>query len=151
MPEQKTGIERRMVQRLLTHWRSVQDEGSIPSLKSILELDLGDIVPNLYVLKMKQDGSDPVFERIGRIIAGEAGSSLAGQPVSAVTEKTLLSQAIRYRDKVQAKTVPITLGGEFTDANGDVILYRSVILPLSEGDGFINALIGAANCKKKED
>jgi len=62
----------------------------------------------------------------------------------------LLGQAAKYFSRVQVKQIPITLGGEFKHANGDIILYRSIILPAKGYDGSDRFLIGAANCKVKD-
>ena len=45
MDEPRKGFERRMVHRLLRHWRDAQVEGGIPSLDAVYKQGLGDIVP----------------------------------------------------------------------------------------------------------
>ncbi len=151
MTESPTGLERRMVHRLLVHWREAQsDDGQFPSLDDVLARDLGDILPMIYVLDAS-GGGEPVFERIGESYSGEMSADLAGRPVSSVPENTLLHQASLYHDKVLAKKVPITLGGEFTHAHGGTILYRSIIVPLRGDGGDAGLLLGAANCKVKEE
>jgi hypothetical protein len=68
-----------------------------------------------------------------------------------VPEGTLLEQAVGICDEVLARKVPITRGGEFEHVQGGTVLYRSIILPLSEGQGPIDFLLGAANSKTKEE
>lgn len=150
MAESPTGMERRMVHRLLVHWRNSRQEEKTPSLDDIFRQDLDDIVPLTYVLKVPDGGGEPEYERIGDSFSGELSEDLVGRPVSQTPEGTLLSQAVRYYDKVLGRKVPITLGGEFTHARGDTILYRSIILPVSGGSGTVDRLLGAANCKVKE-
>lgn len=144
------GFERRMVHRFLRHWREVQQEGGIPARDAILGRKLDpDIVEALVLLKVPDGDGDPVFERIGPALAGEVGGNLIGKPISAVPDGTLLKQGLHYFRRVVTKAIPITLGGEFVNSRGETILYRSFILPLSDGDGEINYLIAAANCKRK--
>ncbi len=64
-------------------------------------------------------------------------------------EGTLLEQAVGIYDEVLARKVPITRGGEFEHVQGGTVLYRSIILPLSEGQGTIDFFLGAANSKTK--
>ncbi len=52
---------------------------------------------------------------------------------------------------VLAKKVPMTTSGEFRHVQGGTVLYRSILLPLSEGRGTIDFLLGAANCRKKDE
>ncbi len=66
-------------------------------------------------------------------------------------EGTLLEQAVGIYDEVLARKVPITRGGEFEHVQGGTVLYRSIILPLSEGQGTIDFLLGAANSKTKDE
>lgn len=149
MNEPPTGLERRMVHRLLVHWREAQAAKDIfPSIDDITGRDLGDIEPTLYVLEVGV--VEPKFISIGASFLNEVSGDLVGKPVSAVPEGTLLSNALSYYKKIIEKKVPITMGGEFTNMRGETILYRSIIVPLASGSAKIGCLLGAANCKTKE-
>lgn len=148
--ERIEGMERRMVHRLLMHWRAVRGDEGIPSLEAVFQQPCDGCEPFIYVLGVGDVGEEPEFERIGEFFADELPSDLIGKPVSAVPEGTLLERAVRYYGDILKKKVPMTLGGEFVHARGDTILYRSIILPLSGGEGVIGHLMGAANCKAKE-
>ena len=65
--------------------------------------------------------------------------------LSEVPVDTLLGQATLYWRKVVEKRVPISIGGEFRHRDGRLILYRSIILPLSADERQIDHLLGAAN------
>lgn len=148
MPDQSHGMERRMVHRLLMHWRGAQQTDEIPTLNGVLSRDLGDLEACLYVLDIR--GDEPLFERIGSNLLADGGKALIGEPVSDAPASTLLGQAVKYYSKVQIKQIPITLGGEFDHENGKTILYRSLIAPLRDDDGEDGYLLGAANCKDKD-
>lgn len=142
-----------MVHRLLAHWRDARGESGFPSLDAILKRDLGNILPSIFVLKVPADAGEPAFAsaRVGKLFAGEVSGNLTGRPVSAVPKGTLLEQAVGICDEVLARKIPITRGGEFEHVQGGTVLYRSIILPLSEGQGTIDFLLGAANSKTKEE
>ena len=140
-----------MVHRLLAHWREAQGEGGFPSLDAMLKRDLGNILPSIFVLEVPADAGEPAFARVGKLFAGEVSGDLAGRPVSAVPEGTLLEQAVGIYDEVLARKVPITRGGEFEHVQGGTVLYRGIILPLSEGQGTIDFLLGAANSRTKDE
>ena len=50
-----------------------------------------------------------------------------------------------------ALDIPFTHGGEFVAGAGQTVLFRSIIMPLSEAPGTIDRLMCAANCKVQED
>ena len=145
-----------MVHRLLAHWRDAhwrdaQGEGGFPSLDAILKRDLGNMLPSIFVLEVPADAGEPAFARVGELFAGEVSGDLTGRPVSAVPEGTLLQQAVGIYDEVLARKVPMTRGGEFEHVQGGTVLYRGIILPLSEGQGTIDFLLGAINSKTKDE
>lgn len=144
-------MERRMGHRFLMHWRNAQVDDGVPDYRDVLSRDLGDIYPCIYMLEIDDDISEPFFERIGISFQDEGTATLVGHPVSEAPDNTLLGQGVKYFSRVQVKQIPITLGGEFVHANGDTILYRSIIMPAKSSDGDDRYLIGAANCKVKEE
>jgi len=151
MQDQSQGMERRMVHRLLMHWREAQTDDRHPELEDLMMRDLGDVASHLYVLEIDDEREEPFFERIGGAYAKEGTIKLVGRSVSDVPENTLLGQAAHYFSRVQVKQIPITRGGEFTHNSGDVILYRSIIMPLLDSEGEDRFLVGAANFKVKEE
>ncbi len=151
MEDRPKGIERRMVHRLLVHWRDAQGDGAFPTLDAVLKRDLGDIELSIFVLRVADGEGEPVFERVGGSFAGEMPSDITGQPVSAVPAGTLLAQAVGGYRKALSKKVPITDGGEFSHVRGGTVFYRSILLPLSEGGDTIEFLLGAANRRKKDE
>ena len=150
MEEQPQGMERRMVHRLLERWRNAREDDGLPSLDDVLEQDLGDMVPDIYVLKLSGGGEEPVFERIGEALGADLPDDLVGKPVSAAPEGTLIKEALGYYARVVAKKVPITQGRDFVNGKDQTILYRSIITPLDDGEGDVGLLLGAANCKVKD-
>ena len=150
MEEQPQGMERRMVHRLLERWRNAGEDDGLPSLDDIYKQDLGDMVPDICVLKVPGGAEEPEFERIGEALGGDLADDLMGKPVSAAPEGTLVKEALGYYARVVAKKVPITLGGDFVNGKDQTILYRSIIAPLDDGEGNVGFLLGAANCKVKD-
>ncbi len=139
-----------MVHSLLAHWRDAQGEGGFPSLDAMLKRDLGNMLPSIFVLKVPADDEEPTFARVGKSFAGEVSGDLTGRPVW-VPEGTLLDQAVGIYDEVLARKVPVTKDGEFEHVQGGTVLYRSILLPLSEGQGRIDFLLGAINSKTKDE
>ena len=63
----------------------------------------------------------------------------------------LVQKAVKLLDhigKVIEKQVPISRGGEFLKPDGIKVLYRAIILPMSDDGATISGLLGAANCRE---
>jgi len=146
MSETAHPAERRLVLRLLHHWRQLAGDRNMPSVRDIAPEPMGDMWPHAFVLRMAASG-EPGYEHVGTAFASELTRDLIGAAVGSTPVETLLRQATRYWDMVADKKVPISLGGEFRHRRGELLLYRSIILPLSEDGTRIDHLLGAANCR----
>jgi len=136
--------ERRMVLRLLRHWRDISNGREMPAVGALKGDAIPDMWPCCYVLDLG-GGKAPCLENVGTSFAEEQTTALNGHPVSEIPADTLLAHATHYWRKVVEKRVPISIGGEFHHRDGRVILYRSIILPLSTDERQIDHLLGAAN------
>ena len=68
--------------------------------------------------------------------------------VAEVPENSLAGKSASFHREVVEKAVPISRGGEFVKPDGSTVLYRSVILPMSDDGETISGLLGAANCRE---
>lgn len=141
-----SGMERRLVLRLLECWRAAEADGGMPTFDALAAQDLEDIPYSMFLLAPRGRG-EPIFKRIGEDLAADVDGDLTGLPISAAPDNTLIAMAVAFYDKVLEKGVPVSLGGEFTDFVGRDVLYRSIILPLQGQSGKIAYLVGAANAK----
>lgn len=148
MSEQSHPMERRLVVRLLQYWRGLSDDDRMPSESDIDPKAIPDMWPNCVVLDVAGKETDPEITYIGSELAGRAGADLSGRRLSVAPADTLVSRGLSYYGQVLVKKVPITFGGEFVDAHGVKILYRSIILPLSADGNGIDRLLAAANCRE---
>jgi hypothetical protein len=148
MTEQCSPLERRLVLRLLQYWRSRGDIDHFPSVTAIDGKAIPDMWPHCSVLDVAGKETDPEISYVGTALGESAGADLSGQRLSKAPADTLIAEGLSYYGQVLIKKVPITFGGEFVDRRGIKILYRSIILPLSENGSDIDRLLGAANCRE---
>jgi hypothetical protein len=139
--------ERRLVLRLLSYWRELAGERAMPHPSDVDGSRIPDMWGHCFILDVRGTG-EPVFGVIGEHHAAMLGSDLKGQAVSVAGSETLLGQAASYHRQVLARGIPITLGGQFVNREGRTVLYRSILLPLGEGEGRVMALLGGANCRE---
>lgn len=144
------GMERRLVHRLLAYWRGLQSGDEFPSFAAIDPGEIPDIWGNTFVLEVVGNESDPVFRALGDEIAAHYGASLIDSYVSEVPENSLVSVSVGYLDEVLRKGVPISRGGDFRKDDGTEVLYRSILLPMSDDGETISGILGAANCREVE-
>ncbi len=145
MPQE---IERRLVLRLLAYWRFLCRDNGFASFTDIDPTEIPDLWPHCFILEVLGEGSEPVFRSIGNALATNSNEDLTGQNISVVSAETLIGTAIDYTDEVLQKGVPVSRGGEFVKADGTKVLYRSILLPLSDDGETIRGLFGAANCRE---
>jgi hypothetical protein len=138
--------ERRLVLRLLGHWRDLAADRDMPRPADVDGARIPELWPFCFILDVT--GAEPVFTYVGPFHVEALGRDPTGQPFSSLEGDTLLGQALSYYPRVLARAIPITLGGEFVNREGRTVLYRSIIMPLGEGDGRIPSLLGGANCRE---
>lgn len=144
--------ERRLVLRLLSYWRDVCGERDMPSPGDIDGAAIPDMWDYCFVIAVDGDAKGR-FESVGDWHAEFHGGPASGIGVAEVGESTLLGRSTNYLEEVVTRKIPVTYGGEFLNNVGDEILYRSILLPLSEDGTKVSAILGGANCRvtKAED
>jgi hypothetical protein len=148
MGEMPQGMERRMVLQMLAHWRELRGDRTYPSFQDIDPLTIPEIWCNVFVLDLVGYAKDPLFRLAGDTFTATTGASLRNIRISEVPPNTLAEQSVSYYREVIERGVPISRGGEFTKSDGTRVLYRGVILPMSDDGSKISGLLGAANSRE---
>ncbi len=147
-----SGIERRMVLRIIKHWDMLRHERAYPTPQ---ELDpavppLAEFWQDCFMIVVAETADQSTFEFVGDNVLGlshlptdwhkQEPRSLGNCP-----RDTLLGRAVSYADQVLDKSVPISRGDTFAD--GPVIVkFRSILLPMSSDGRTVDRLFGAVNC-----
>jgi len=139
--------ERRVVSRILLHWTEIAGDRRIPRRGDVDRLLLHDDWPHCLMVEIDDVLDRSRFVVIGDDLRPSPTESLEGRPIAECPTDTLLSMAISYVDRVIAMRMPVTRGGTATHL-GVPILYRAVLLPLSEDGQRIDHVFGAANCRE---
>ncbi|MEH6630385.1 MAG: PAS domain-containing protein [Halopseudomonas aestusnigri] len=142
-----SGIERRLVFRLLDYWERKKEGRKMPCMDDILSSELADDWDWCFLISLGDEGENAVFTHVGSLIYPTERGDLRGIEVSNCPEETLIKQATAFMPRVLELGVPVSIGGECEDG-GDTLLYRSTLMPLSSDDVFVDALFGGANCRK---
>ena len=145
------GMERRLVLRLLAHWRELCGERALPSFADVDPDRMSSMWANCLVLDCVGHAENPVFRTIGKDLADRIDMDLVDRFVTDAPEQTLISVTVAYAGEVLRKKVPISRGGEFFKPDGVRVLYRSILLPMSDDGETVSGLLGAANCREVND
>jgi hypothetical protein len=138
-------IERRLVMRLLRIWRDKADPEDMPSRERLTVEDIADSKPFCWTAAV-ESGTDARFDWIGDAYAIDKPQPLIGQKLTGAPEGTLIARASAYAHNVITWRVPMSFGGELKHRDGQVLLFRSIILPLRNADSSdVTHLLGAAN------
>ena len=62
--------------------------------------------------------------------------------------RTLIANEAGYSQEFLFRGVPISRGGEFDKYDDMKVLYRSIIMPMSDDGNVVSGLLGAANCRE---
>jgi len=141
-------VERRLVLRVLGYWRPLCDDREFPSLADLDPSVIPDMWPHCFVLDVGASGQEPRFKALGDAIAATHHPSPVGKAVSEISRDCLLGVAVAYVDEMLTRRVPISRGDEFVSAAGTRILYRSILLPMSDDGETVNGILGAVNCRE---
>lgn len=137
--------ERRLVLRLMAYWDDLRVDESFPCVSDVEPTDIGDDWAHCHVLELSQAVTESRFVHIGYEIGGDLPKSW-DRKLGTIPRDTLLHHATSYIDRLLAKGVPMSLGGQAA-LTGNSVLYRSILLPLSTDGSTIDFVLGAANCR----
>ena len=142
MRPQFPATERRIVWKLLHYWEERKGERNFPSLDDIDADVISELWPHCFVLDTLSLSASPYFLYLGPELARLGGVFLSGERQ---WTKTLLDKAVQnYRDTVSDEK-PILSEEYLSIYDGSKIVYRSVLLPLSDDGETINFVLGAAS------
>ena len=134
--------ERRLVRRLLAYWQERRGGREFPALGDIDAEAIGDMWPSCFVLDTISNREFPYFRYLGSDLFKYSGIFLSGETDWALT---LLDKAVgNFREALETR-VPILIEDELIRYDGSRLLFRSVLLPLSDDQETVNFLLGAAN------
>lgn len=139
--------EQRLVLRVLAQWRSLCGAAPLPRRSQIDPQIFGQDWANCLLIDVDPKAERSRFAYVGENLRDPSWPTLERQSLAECQENTLLYVATIYLSRVVAKGVPISTGGVGIH-EGMPIVYRSILLPLSEGDGRIDGMLGAANYRE---
>lgn len=139
--------DKRLANRFLSYWESLRGDKDYPLISELNLDDVGEFVPYSFNIDLSVNRDDPKFRFIGRQLIRDCGGDVTNQAISRLLPQSCLARAVQQRDEVVNEGKPCMIADEFVDAEGNMVLYRAVMLPFSSTGERIDFIIGAMNSK----
>lgn len=136
--------ERRLVLRLMAYWDDLRGDREFPRCDEIDPEAIGDDWPACCLIRVAEPLSRSAIVYAGGDVLPDGLPKAESSTVADLPAEVLLHHALSFLDRALDKQVPISLGGEAALPSG-ALLYRSILLPLSDDGRTIDHLLGAAN------
>lgn len=141
--------EKRLVLRILDLWRDAHQEDRLPQLPDLTPTDTGEDADHVYIIDVL-DVAGPRFTYVGAALRVSSWPQSEGALVAHCPDDSMLGVTSQHWNEIVERGVPVTRGGIGTHEGGPV-LYRSILVPLSDERGRIAAIMGAANWRMVEE
>jgi hypothetical protein len=140
--------DRRLVSRVLRQWGEMAADRHLPSKHDIRPWLVGNDWQNCALVRLAPMLEQWIFAVVGDKLSPSPDRVLAGGPISECPEDTLLGLMLSFLPRVVASGMYYTVEGATSVFGDGAILYRSVLLPLSDDGTHIDAVLVAANFRK---
>ena len=138
--------ERRLVGHALSCWEKSRGGRRFPN-RSDLEAMIGDaLAENIFLISIGEDEADDEIIQSGSVLIEALRLNPVGRKVVNVLPSATEKGLSFCRAAAELKK-PIADVGHFTNAEGEDVYYRSVLLPLSDDQENVNYLMGAFSFK----
>ena len=138
--------ERRVVGRALRRWDKLRGTAQIPDRDSCLNILHDGLSDSVFVIAVGSHEKKDIIIQCGPNFRDALAHDPLSFPVSEIMPSTIERGLVFWRVAAEMKR-PIADVGEFTNADGDDILYRSVFLPVTDYGDTVTHLIGAFSYK----
>lgn len=137
------GIERRVSANAVQYWRELAAPRRYPGRDQVTRESAPALWDHFFVIKVGADPADHVFERTGKVLREALGCDPTGKTVGDVLPREIVGRALYFQKAACDLMAPIDEAGRFTRGDGTEIVYRAVLLPLSDDQREANYLLGA--------
>jgi hypothetical protein len=139
--------EQRLIMRVLAQYRGLCRGSGMPRRAQINPALFGRDWAHCLLVDLDPHLEASRFAYIGDKLADPTWPAFERQSLADCGENTLLHAATAYVPRVLARRMPISRSGIGLHRETP-ILYRSILLPLSESGAVIDGLLGAANFRE---
>lgn len=144
-PENWNGYERRLNIAAYNYWESILDGRIFPAVSDLDPDALQRFSPNAVLIDFTKGQDAPLLRYVGSELRKESGLDPTGQGPDAVPRGTVLSRLTDHYLEILANRAPVGFEAEFNHRDGLHILYRGILMPLSDDGENINFIYGVVS------
>jgi hypothetical protein len=142
--------DRRLVSRVLRNVLQSATHGRLPRLNDVDPWLVGDDWSNCALVRVRKPRDQSVFIVVGDNLLSKRERVLDCEPISNCPPTTLLGVSLFFlTEAVEGRAAIMVEGG--AAHLGTPILYRTLLVPLSEDDLTVEAVLIAANSREHRD
>ncbi|RME64166.1 MAG: PAS domain-containing protein, partial [Alphaproteobacteria bacterium] len=139
--------ERRLNIRVFEYWDSLLKGRDFPSVADLDPEALEPFRDNSLLIDFTDGYDNPKLRFIGKALRQESGIDSSEMQPDGVPRGTMLSRLTDHYLEILANRAPIGFEAEFTSMRGVRMLYRGILLPMSDDGETINFIYGAVSWK----
>lgn len=133
--------------RLMAFWWDRRADRLFPSVEDFDPEELSDVWGNCFTLNPRDPCEKSAFRYVGDTIGAQSGVGDSEITLDKISKNSLLDHATRNLNQVLTQHVPVIHSGEYVNEDGDTVMFRSILLPLSKDQDAIDCVVGGARCK----
>ena len=137
------GVERRANSRALKYWKEVAAPRTFPGRSQITAATAGDLWDHLFIVEVTPVPTQYKFVLAGAVLIAALGRDPTGETVASAIPGGMGTRTLFFQQAAVGLKGPVDDAGSWTRADGVQILYRSILLPLSDDQQTVNYLLGA--------
>jgi hypothetical protein len=137
--------DRRLVMRVMAQWQTLAGGRGMPRRSQIDPRRFGADWGNCLLIDVDPAPAQSRLAFVGERLRDPTGPAFDRQRLEECLEDTLIYSATADIERVVAERAPV--GEGVATHVGTAVLYRSILLPLSEDGRRIDGILGAANCR----
>lgn len=137
------GVERRANSRCLRYWQEMAGARRFPSRGDISASTAGDLWDHMFIVEVTAIPADYRFVMAGAVLQSALGRDPTGEKVSAALPGGMGTRTLFLHQAAVGLKGPVDDAAKWTREDGSELLYRSILLPLSDDGNTVNALLGA--------
>ncbi len=137
------GTERRVSSNAVQYWRDLAAPRRYPSVTQVTQDSAAALWEHFCIIKVGPRAADHVFVRAGSVLREALGCDPTGKRVSDVLPREIVGRALYFQKAACDLMAPIDEAGKWVRGDGTEILYRAVLLPLSDDQRNADFLLGA--------
>lgn len=141
-PEPRRGVERRKSNLLRTYWQQLRGERAFPSRADLDPAAIANLRPYCLVIGVDGETGDFTFEHLGPALDNRYGLLHKADEGGLAGRDRLFGMIEELAREVLARRAPAEKTGTFRSRWGDAIKYRCTIVPLSDDQVTIDAMVG---------